>query len=266
LFTLTFTPKEEFMTRSQTRTIILLLLFVFPVMTNAQGGHVRVIAHPAVERQAKQLQDNNQDTYRALADAIFSTPRIGLSMLETANGIGIGKIPASISGVVKDRLVYAEMQYRQGRGTPITEQQIVAFHNTLVEQLGLPVYARTNKAQVRYMRMHLLANNPVFMGYGITPNIKVGESISDNLSPLQAVHLTLEVMGQKLMNPDFQQVPEEWKAPTAPQPGTAPALVIHATSKFDEMRSIIVANAHNMTTVDALNLLDKGLDAFGIGR
>jgi hypothetical protein len=246
-------------------TCCVVLVFLSGLSGMSARGQSRIRAHPAVEQQAKLLQDNNQDTYRALADAIFNTPRVGLAILQTANGIGFRKIPTPISNVIEDRLVYAEMQYRQGRGKPVTEQQIVEFHNALVAQLGLPAYARTGKAQVRYIRMHLLMENPVFMGYGTKPNMKVGESIGEELSPMQALHLSLEVMGQKLVNPDFQLAPEEGKAPTAPPPGS-PRLVILSADKFDEMRSTLAGRATNMTFTDALNLLDQGLDAFGIGR
>ena len=246
----------------------------FPVwggfgMNVARGQTNRIKAHPSVEEKAKLLQDNNQDTYRALTDEIFKTPRVGLAILEKTQGIGLNKIPTPVSNVIKDRLLYAEMQYRQGRGKSVTERQVVALHNMLVQQLGLPAYASVDKAQVRYIRMHLLQENPTLMGYGIKDNMKVGESIGEELSPLQAVHLALEVMGQKLINPEFQVAPEEWKTPIAPQVtvgGVKTAHVFMDTSKFDETRSAIVNHAHDMTVIDALGLLDKSLDVFGIGR
>jgi hypothetical protein len=251
------------------KIIYLGLVFLFGgLAANVAMGQGSIKAHPGVEEKAKLLQDNNQETYRALADEIFKTPRVGLAALETAHGIGLNKVPEPVSSVIKDRLVYAEMQYRQGRGKPVTEQQVVDLHNMLVKQLGLPAYTLTDKAQVRYIRMHLLQHNPALMAYGIKDNLKVGESIGEELSPLQAAHLSLEVIGQKLMTPEFQVAPSEWKPPVAP-PHTGVKtvkLVLSDTSKFDEVRSTLVHRANNMTPVEAIGLLEKGLDVLGIGR
>ena len=227
-------------------------------------------AHPGVEAKAKLLQDNNQETYRALADEVFKTPRVGLAILDKLHGIGLNELPSAVSGAIKDKLVYAEMQYRQGHGKPVTEQQVADLHNMLVKHFGLPAYAMTDKAQVRYVRMSLLQNNPTFMGYGIKDNMKVGDSITEELSPLQAVHLALEVAGEKLMSEDFQVAPGEWKAPEAPtpSPNTPPTFkaVLSTVPKFHEMRDKLVPRANNTTPSEAFDLLGKGLDALGIGR
>lgn len=92
--------------------------------------------YQAVEEKAHLLQDNNQDTYCALADEIFKAPR-GLGIL-SVDGIGLENIPAPITTVIKDRLVYAEMQYRQGTGRAVREQDIVNVTNLLVQKLELP--------------------------------------------------------------------------------------------------------------------------------
>src|SRR5882762_4020620 len=146
----------------------------------------RYKVHADVEEKARLLRDNDQDTHRALADEIFKASR-GFAPLTAIYGIGPEKIPSSIDYVIKDRLSWAEMQYRRGLGKGVKEQGIVNFTNMLVDKFGLPTYARTSQRQVRFMRMHLMVHNPLFMGEGATrANMQIGESINDEMSPLQA--------------------------------------------------------------------------------
>ena len=121
--------------------------------------------HAEVEEKVRLLQDDDQDTYHALADEIFKANR-GLDILSIAHGIGPRDIPPSIDYVIKDRLVYAEMQYRRGLGKGVKEQSVVGFTNQLVSKFGLPDYVRTGLRQVRHLRMFLMLHNPTFMGQG----------------------------------------------------------------------------------------------------
>jgi hypothetical protein len=238
-------------------------------MSSPTGG---MKVHPSVEEKAKLLQDNNQDTYRALADEVFRAPRTGFSTMERIHGFGLNSIPAPISGALKDRLVYAEMRYRQGKGAGVTEQNIVDFTNMLAQQLDLPAYTHTNLAQVRSMRMALIHYNPTFMGYGIQPDMKPGDSISQNLSPFQATHLLLEVLGHKISDPTFQLEPSDWEAYQVKlnawrqqQPATGPATQMSNMldgSKGSEVRQRIANRVKTMNMADAAVLLDKGLEVF----
>ena len=231
--------------------------------------------HQNVEEKARLLQDNNRDTYRALADEIFKSPR-GLGVLEMAHGIGLANIPAPIDNVIKDRLVYAEMQYRQGTGKAVREQSIVDAINSLVQKLGLPDYTRTSPAQVRFMRMFLIRMNPTFMGRGtVRPDMQVGESITDEMSPMQAVHLLLDVAGHKFFDPDFQMTPEAWdhvqasrRAKQTSNP-TADSKITHTlvatiNPKSSELRLLLVQRVNSMNPVEGYSLLTQTLEILGI--
>src|SRR6267143_7013970 len=103
------------------------------------------------------------------------------------------------------------MQNRRGLGKGVKEQSIVNFTNLLVVKFGLPDYVRTSQRQVRFMRMFLMLHNPIFMGQdAVRLDIQVGESINEEMSPLQAVHVLLEVLGHKYSDENFQLTPEEW--------------------------------------------------------
>src|SRR3989441_7040973 len=239
----------------------------------------RYRVHAEVEEKARLLQDNNQDTYRALADEIFKAPR-GFEILAVAHGIGPTEIPPSIDYVIKDRLSWAEMQYRRGLGKGVTEQSIVNFTNLLVEKFGLPDYARTSQRQVRFMRMFLMMHNPVFMGQGaVRPDIQVGEPINEEMSPLQAVHVLLEVLGHKYSDENFQLTPEEWDREQASratqtratqtratQSSTALQLIVSINPKEKEIRSSLVRQLNSMNPVEALSLMDKGFEVLGIEK
>ena len=230
--------------------------------------------HAEVEEKARLLRDNDQDTYRALADEIFKASR-GFGALIVLHGIGPTEIPPSIDYVIKDRLSWAEMQYRRGLGKGVKEQSIVNFTNLLVEKFGLPDYARTNQRQVRFMRMLLMMHNPVFMGQGaVRPNTQVGESINEEMSPLQAVHVLLEVLGHKYSDENFQLTPEEWDQrqasratqTRATQTGTAHQLVVSINPKEKEIRSSLARQINSMNPVEALSLMDKAFEVLGMEK
>ena len=228
------------------------------ILVQGIGGISNVIGkapvyrpYQSVEDTARLLRDNNQDTYRALADEIFKAPR-GLGIL-SVDGIGLENLPAPITTVIKDRLVYAEMQYREGTGRAVREQNIVDVTNLLVQKLELPDYVRTSPSQVRYMRMVSITWNPTFMGKSAErPNMQVGESISDEMSPMQAVHVLLEVLGHKLSDRNFQMTPEAWDLRHSLQPNqtskqsaghirlTKAVLVAFTNRKMDELRTLLV--------------------------
>ena len=244
-----------------------------PAMTTPQFG-----VHAKVEEKARLLQDDDQDTYRALADEIFKGPR-GFEVLAVAHGIGPTKIPPSIDYVIKDRLSWAEMQYRRGLGKGVKEQSIVNFTNLLVVKFGLPDYVRTSQRQVRFMRMFLMLHNPIFMGQGaVRPDIQVGESINEEMSPLQAVHVLLEVLGHKFFDADFQLTPEAWdreqaskathraKQTTGADTKPTPQLVASINPKQSEIRSALVRQVNSMNPVEALSLIDKALEVLGIEK
>jgi len=241
-------------------------------------GSTHYVVHGEVEEKARLLQDNNQDTYRALADEIFKAAH-GFEALTVIKGIGPTKIPASLDTVIKDRLVYAEMQYREGTGKGVTEQSIVNLSNMLAHEMNLPNYTRTNQAQVHFMRMALIRYNPTFMGYrAVQPAIKVGESMNEELSPLQATHLLLEVLGHKLSDPTFQVAPEDWeryrermeawRQEAVKRSGGAVQnmLIQFDDSKSNELRQSIGNRVSAMSPIEGLLLLEKGLDSLGIGR
>ena len=154
-----------------------------------------------LDRAALLVKNNNDDqSIRGVADAVFSFPHV------------LPRAPEMFENVVKDRLVRAEIAYRNGLDPGVNERDIVKLINSVADKLGVPAYAKTSSSQVRALRMQLALASPAFMAAGLTrQNMKVGDSISERMSPLQAAHLVSSLTDQKLINPEFQVEPEEWE-------------------------------------------------------
>jgi hypothetical protein len=167
-------------------------------MQNPEGARW-LSSHGMLDEKSRAVSADNDASVRAFADAIFNIPR------------SFPRLPEPVESVLKDRLVRSEIAFSQGIQPGVHEDDIVRFVNSLAVKLKAPEYARTSTGQVRALRMKLILAAPAFMGRGATTgNMKVGESISPVLSPLQATHLILTLFEQKVINPDFQVPVEQW--------------------------------------------------------
>jgi len=89
------------MIRCLVRCVPMLVFLPIALAQNSPSGGSAMITpqfgvHAKVEEKARLLQDDDQDTYRALADEIFKAPR-GFEVLAVAHGIGLTEIPPSIN-------------------------------------------------------------------------------------------------------------------------------------------------------------------------
>ncbi len=161
-------------------------------------------AHPTprtIENKAALVNPDDPDSVRALVNEVFNLPR------------SFPRLPAPVESAVKERLVQAEIRYRHGEKPGIQEQDIVDTVNSLVDGLGGPPYLKTTLSQVRVLRMRLALGQPIFMGTGVArPDVRVGESISSAMGPMQAVNLSEWLIQEKITEPNFQVTPEEWEA------------------------------------------------------
>jgi|SRR5579863_2687438 len=201
------------LTEKKRLTLSLLAVFIYFCFTigsisslaaqqmNSQNTSGWVNPYTQLDQAASVIKIGDDETStRAFADKIFSMPRT------------FPRIPAPVEDVLKDRLVRAEMAFRQGHGPGIQEDNIAQFVNSLAHRLNLPDYGRTSTKQLRVLRMSLILTSPSFMGAGVSwSEMKVGESIKPAMSPLQATHLILTLIEQKLINPEYQVPPEEWE-------------------------------------------------------
>jgi hypothetical protein len=142
-----------------------------------------------VDEQAGVAEDDNEDSIRALTDAILN-----FSVLT--------KSPGSI----RDRLYRAERGFRRSVHPPVLEADVVAAANDLVAALHAPDFARTSPTQVRAFRNSLANRYPHLVG-----TKREGDDLSSLMSPAETLFVTVALYNQKIFNPAFQVSPEEWE-------------------------------------------------------
>lgn len=229
-----------------------------------------------IDEKARAAKAGDEASVRALTDEVFNHPH------------GFPRMPAPLETLVKDRLVRAELAYRQGWGKGVHENDIARLVNLLAVRLGAPDYARTSTHQVRIIRLNLLVSTPLFMGEGMThDNMRLGESINATMSPLQAVYVSALLIDQKLANPEFQVTPGQWETDrhqkaierwralkaakesgqtASAEQGLTPKVVVMTDNpKRQEMREALARGIASISLIDALNLADEALDMLGIG-
>jgi hypothetical protein len=152
-----------------------------------------------IEARAHAMHADDLDSVRAVADEIFNTPHV------------LGRMPADVESRVKDRLVRSEIGVLRGTRPGVREEDVVTLFNTMADRFNLPDYIRTSKKQVRALRMSLALGLPTFMGHGLADQqMHVGDSISSEMTVLQAAHLSAVLLDQKFLNPSFQVPPAQW--------------------------------------------------------
>jgi hypothetical protein len=125
--------------------------------------------------------------------------------------------------------------------------------------------------------MGLLHYNPVLMGYKAIPDdMKVGDTLSGDMSPLQAAHLLLELLGHKVADPTMQVAPADWDQDRSDKlarslaaldsPNTVTKVSTHFMddTKPSEMRRAIAKRANSISPVEAFSLVEKGFETLGI--
>jgi len=132
--------------------------------------------------------------------------------------------------------------------------------------------------------MQLALSSPVFMAEGLTrQNMGVGDSVTQTMSPLQAVHLINSLVDQKLINPEFQVEPEEWEQAHAAsametirkmqrlqssgarenQPQKAEISIHH---RKRDLHDALLRTGTALSLVDTMELIDQALATLKIER
>ena len=208
---------------------------------------------------ARQAVPEDENSIRVLANAVFDAPHV------------YPHLPADIESVAKNQLVQAEKAYMQKSGPGIQEQAVVNAINTLADKLALPDYAKTSALQVRVTRMRGAVGAPIFMGKGMTqPGAKIGDTISAEMSPLQAAYLTAVIIDQKFINPEYQMPPNEWDqgfqalSQTSGAPKTA-GIEAGVNHKRRELDNAVVKGFSSLSASDASDLIEQTFSNLGIG-
>jgi len=220
----------------------------------AGGGQMLQGPYDNIERAASQAKAEDANSIAALVDEVFNYSH------------SHERLPEVLETKTKGRLVPAEISYRRGNSPGVKEEQIANMLNNLAKRFGAPAYAMTNASQVRFLRMHMALTEPIFIGTGLTnPNAKVGDSVNDTMSPVQAIHLIDVLITQKKLNPMYQVPVTEWDPSKATFPRRpAGRLTASMNPKADEMRDILSKSVSGLTVDDAGRLIDEAFGTLGI--
>jgi hypothetical protein len=219
----------------------------------------------SLEEKAKKAKNGDDSAVRDLADEVFY--RYGLML------------PTEMADKAKERLVRAEIDYKKNGKGNVREMDVVQAVNFLADKFKAPEFARTDLQQVKMLRAKMRLEFPSFIApdpekkRGLKK--KLGEPMNQEVSPLEATCLLLNMVTQKALNDDFQQTPEEFAGRVRHKPSwlegesDKPVMLLNDPRNIEKTRAVIraaVAGMRNMNTVDAINLTDDTLDKLGIKK
>lgn len=215
-----------------------------------------------INDKAAVISGADETQIRGLADEVFKS-------------FEIDQAPSEITDSLKERLVRAEVNYRSGRGKPVSEFGIVRMTNMLADQLGAPAYAKTNVFEVRRLEMNFLPYLSKLIGTKPVGEIRgpkpLGSSINPTLSPLEAVTIAGLLIQQKRFNPAYQVTQDEWvtqhggkrqrkkaASASANQPGD--------NNRSDEVDQALQRGTGALSSVELFKLPHRALDMLGVER
>jgi hypothetical protein len=220
--------------------------------------------HQRLESSSRQADSSNSAAIEALTHEVLSFPHTY-------------RLPGPLEQVIQIRLARSETAYRNRVGPGVTESQVLDLMNSLAETLRLPDYAKTTPLQIRVLRMALLTQSPHFMGSGmVREGMRTGESINEEMSPLQAMHLFSFMVDQKILNPEYQDPAsdpsvlhrqrirnlKQIQRETAP---SAKHLLLRSSNpKGAEIRMAISSGFDSLSIEDASDLLHESLSKLNL--
>lgn len=104
-----------------------------------------------------------------------------------------------------NRVVTAEVNFRNGSHQAVHETDIVNAVNNLATTVGTPQWTHTNLAEVKKLRMHMLVLYPEMIASRERPDSKGHyKAVSDAMGPMEASYIATMLIYQKAYNPDYQ--------------------------------------------------------------
>lgn len=209
-----------------------------------------------VDRAARNIGSGDEHAIRSLLNEVFAEKGIDDSILQTA-------------GSVPDRLVAAEARFQKTGAGGVNEENVVEAVNQLARQFNAPLYAYTNLAELRKLRLRMLITYPGFTGRGsaatrddFTPHFE------RSMSPIEAFHCTATLIFQKLTNPEFQLALEETESQAnGTDAGTSPIKQRIANGeRTQELLGVVARSTASMSLRDTLELSEQTLDRLAIQR
>ncbi|HEX8456885.1 MAG TPA: hypothetical protein VF656_06295 [Pyrinomonadaceae bacterium] len=187
-------------------------------------------------------------------------------------------LPADTAQAVKVRLVRAELKYRQNK-KGIRESRIVKAINQLAEAFEAPEYAQTSPLQVRLLRVDLKSDLPNLVDAEIEEvglKKKAGDKLKVEISPIEATVLTIVMVQQKMLNPDWQLTPREYSEKLRRQPYQPAAASPQGSKEYRlevdqrdrrksrDMMTLVSHKVRRLSPTSLTALLDASLNTLNI--
>ena len=183
---------------------------------------------------------------------------------------------SDLSLIAQDRITRSEVAYRAHTLSSISDSTIEYAFNRLAARLNAPDFAYTNVAQIRKLRLSMIAGTPQLTG--AASGVGTGGSIlRTGMAPSEAAWVTLSLIQQKAYNADFQVRPSDWdsyvvqkeesKRQTYQQGTYSPRLVSGALPpKLTQLQQTVGPVLENMSASARADLINATLDDLGIPR
>jgi|SRR5215468_5796675 len=115
---------------------------------------------------------------------------------------------------LRDQIVRAEVDYQSGLRLGVSETDVANTVNGLAARFNTPEYTQTSNQEVRLLRVQMMIAHPGLIG--IEPAFRNQTSrakfLSEEMSPIEAVHVAATMAFQKMFNPEWQLTKAEQKS------------------------------------------------------
>jgi hypothetical protein len=161
-----------------------------------------------INRKSRAANNGGETEIRELADEIFTTYHFNEG-------------PSGLGDSIKERLVRAELSYRNGKGQEaISDASIVRTVNYLAYKTGAPAYAQTNVFELRRLKTGMLPYTADLQARSRATEaaaLASGRNITNDaktptMSPLEATFFTILIVKQKQFNSEYQLTNQEFVA------------------------------------------------------
>jgi hypothetical protein len=207
-----------------------------------------------INNKVLQLKANDPGSTGELVDSVLMAHGITRQVLAGTRG-------------VRDQIVQAEIGYHNGTRRGVSETDVARVINNLSSRFSAPEYTRTSRAEIRQLRVQMMLLHPALIG--LEPAFKGsrarGASLGDEMSPIEAIHVTATMIFQKMYNPEWQlnkiERQARWKArhTSSYQPDFSDQ------TRSKEVLSAIRTSASSMSLRDGLAIATDSLSIMGIG-
>lgn len=208
----------------------------------------------AINAKVRALKGSDPALIGDLVDSVLSFHGITRQVLSGTSGF-------------RDQIVKAESGYHSGNRRGVSETDVARLINNLAVHFRTPEYTQSSALEIRQLRAQMLVIHPGLIG--IAPASKrndiANRSLRNEMSPVEAIHVTATMIFQKLNNPEWQLSRSEREARWRDKHKISYNLNFSDRTRSSEVLTAIQSSASQMSLRDALTLTNESFSILGIG-